>query len=223
MVQQPRTDWPTVPISNFVTLSAEVYEQRFRSGKLHTKSPVISSQEILVLLYRPTERFALGLNLRPVVWKSVAQQLGHWACVDLCLHHKVILDYINMSAYKPNYRHLREFLMFCFNMKKSAAEAHRMLSNTYAEATISERTCREWFQRFKNGDFDVEDQHGIWWDQLDVMYYELLKPTETITGDRYRTQLLNHKCIISFFFCNKASNFGKKRRKQSCTPNNNSY
>ena len=30
----------------------------------------------------------------------------------------------------------------------------------------------------------------IWWDQLDVVYYEQLKPTETITGDRYRTQLM---------------------------------
>ena len=44
-----------------------------------------------------------------------------------------------------------------FNMKTS--EAHRMLSNTYDEAAISERTCREWFQHFKNGDFDVEDRH----------------------------------------------------------------
>ncbi|GFX03886.1 mariner Mos1 transposase [Trichonephila clavipes] len=153
-----------------------------------------------------------------------------------------------------------------------------MLSNTYGEAAISERTCREWFQRFKNGDFEVEDQHGggrekvfedaelealldqdsyqtqqelsgslgllarqrrkgflhriatgdekwvrydnpecrkswgypghtsmstaqpnipgtkvmlsIWWDQLGVVYCELLKPTETITGDSYRTQLM---------------------------------
>ncbi|EGI60667.1 Mariner Mos1 transposase, partial [Acromyrmex echinatior] len=56
--------------------------------------------------------------------------------------------------------HLREVLIFCFNTKKSAAEAHRMLSNTYDEAAISERTCREWFQRFKNGDFDVEDRHS---------------------------------------------------------------
>jgi len=24
----------------------------------------------------------------------------------------------------------------------------------------------------------------IWWDQLGVVYYELLKPSETITGDR---------------------------------------
>ena len=45
-------------------------------------------------------------------------------------------------------------------MKKSAAEAHRMLSNTYGEAAISERTCREWFQRFKNGDFDIETGIG---------------------------------------------------------------
>ena len=30
----------------------------------------------------------------------------------------------------------------------------------------------------------------IWWDQLGVVYYELLKPTETITGDRYRKQLM---------------------------------
>ncbi|GFY20372.1 uncharacterized protein TNCV_210041 [Trichonephila clavipes] len=101
-----------------------------------------------------------------------------------------------MSAYEPNSHHLREVFIFCFNMKKSVAEAHRMLAN--GEAAISERTCREWFQRFKNGDFDVEDQHGNWWDELGVVYYELLKPTETITDDRYRTQLLNHKCIISF-------------------------
>ena len=45
-------------------------------------------------------------------------------------------------------------------MKKSATQTHRMLSNTYGEAAISERTCCEWFQRFKNGDFDVEDRHS---------------------------------------------------------------
>ena len=30
----------------------------------------------------------------------------------------------------------------------------------------------------------------IWRDQLCVVYYELLKPSETIIGDRYRTQLM---------------------------------
>ena len=61
-----------------------------------------------------------------------------------------------MLVYEPNSRHLRKVLIFCFNMKKSAAEAHRMFSNTYGKAAISERTCHEWFQRFKNGDFDVQ-------------------------------------------------------------------
>ncbi|GFX29533.1 mariner Mos1 transposase [Trichonephila clavipes] len=50
-----------------------------------------------------------------------------------------------MSVYEPNSRHLWEVLIFCFNMKKSAAEAHRMLSNTYGETAISERTCRSGF------------------------------------------------------------------------------
>ena len=40
------------------------------------------------------------------------------------------------------------------------------------------------------------DIHGakvmlcIWWDQLGVVYYELSKLSETITEDRYRTQLM---------------------------------
>ena len=30
----------------------------------------------------------------------------------------------------------------------------------------------------------------IWWDQLGVVHYELLEPSETITVDRYQTQLI---------------------------------
>ena len=30
----------------------------------------------------------------------------------------------------------------------------------------------------------------IWWAQVGVIYYELLKPNETITEERYRTQLM---------------------------------
>ena len=29
-----------------------------------------------------------------------------------------------------------------------------------SEDRKKERTCRKWFQRFKNGDFDIEDRHG---------------------------------------------------------------
>jgi len=30
----------------------------------------------------------------------------------------------------------------------------------------------------------------IWWDQKDLVYYELLKPGDSIMGDRYRLQLI---------------------------------
>ncbi|XGW13289.1 hypothetical protein V3C99_013710, partial [Haemonchus contortus] len=33
-----------------------------------------------------------------------------------------------------------------------------MLFDTYGEQAPSERTCREWFQRFRNGDFDLKDR-----------------------------------------------------------------
>jgi len=41
-------------------------------------------------------------------------------------------------------------------LKKSAAEAHRLLVEAYG--ALSEKSCREWFQKFKNGKFDVEDK-----------------------------------------------------------------
>ncbi|GBP58841.1 Mariner Mos1 transposase [Eumeta japonica] len=37
-------------------------------------------------------------------------------------------------------------------------ESHRMVSETYGEAAMNERICREWYQRFKNGDFPIEDR-----------------------------------------------------------------
>ena len=44
------------------------------------------------------------------------------------------------------------------NLKKFAAEAHRLLVEAYGDAALSERSCREWFQKFKNGEFDIEQR-----------------------------------------------------------------
>ena len=65
-----------------------------------------------------------------------------------------------MSVFEPNSRHLREVLIFCFHLTKTVAKAHRIHSSTYGEAALRERTCCEWFQRFKSGDFAVQDRHG---------------------------------------------------------------
>ena len=63
-----------------------------------------------------------------------------------------------MSSFEPNKRHLRELLIYFFNLKKSAVKAHRLLVEIYGEAAESERSCREWFQKFKNGEFHIEDK-----------------------------------------------------------------
>jgi len=49
---------------------------------------------------------------------------------------------MKMSSFEPNKRHLREFLIYFFNLKKSAAEAHSLLVEAY-DAALSERSCRE--------------------------------------------------------------------------------
>jgi len=65
---------------------------------------------------------------------------------------------MKMSSFEPNKRHLRKLLIYFFNLKKSAAEVHRLLTEAYGDAALSERSYREWFQKFKNGEFDVEDK-----------------------------------------------------------------
>ena len=56
-----------------------------------------------------------------------------------------------------NYHNLREVLIFFFHSKKTAAKAHREIQKVYGDAALSETTCRDWFRRFKYGDFDVDD------------------------------------------------------------------
>ena len=63
-----------------------------------------------------------------------------------------------MSNFVPNKPYLRGILLHYFIQKKSAAEAHRILVETYGDHALSERTCRDWFNRFKNDDFDVQDR-----------------------------------------------------------------
>ena len=67
-----------------------------------------------------------------------------------------------MSSFEPNKRHLRELLIYLFNLKKSAAEALRLLVETYSEAALNERSCSEWFLKFKNGEFDIEDKERMY-------------------------------------------------------------
>ena len=62
-----------------------------------------------------------------------------------------------MSTFVPNKVYLRGILLHYFIQNKSAAEAHRILVETYDENALSDTTCRFWFRRFKNNYFKLDD------------------------------------------------------------------
>ena len=63
-----------------------------------------------------------------------------------------------MSAFVPTKVYLWEALLFCFNVKKSAAERHWLLCEVYGEHAPSINTFEYWFRRFKSGDVDTSDK-----------------------------------------------------------------
>lgn len=63
-----------------------------------------------------------------------------------------------MFEFVVNKQHLREVLIFCFNWKKCAAEAQRLLAEVYDESAPTKKSCCEWYRRFQSGDFIIEDK-----------------------------------------------------------------
>lgn len=53
---------------------------------------------------------------------------------------------------------LRGSLITFFHLKKTAAESYRLLVEAYGEHAPTQKTCENWFQRFRSGDFYVKDK-----------------------------------------------------------------
>ena len=103
-----------------------------------------------------------------------------------------------MSSFVPTNYDLWTTLVFCYYLKKTAAESHRMLVEAYGEHALGKTQCFEWFKKFKSGNFDMrnEDRGKLPkklkdWDQKGVIYYELLKPGETVNTNRYQQQMID--------------------------------
>ena len=62
-----------------------------------------------------------------------------------------------MSTFVPNKVYLWGILFHYFIQNKSAAEAHRILVESYGNNALSDTTCKDWFRCFKNNDFKLED------------------------------------------------------------------
>jgi len=52
----------------------------------------------------------------------------------------------------------RHVLLHYFDLKKTAAVAHKLLVKAYGNCAPPKRTCQEWFQQFKNSDYNVNDK-----------------------------------------------------------------
>ncbi|UYV73155.1 hypothetical protein LAZ67_10001980 [Cordylochernes scorpioides] len=63
-----------------------------------------------------------------------------------------------MVISEPKSAHLREVLLFSFNWKKSATEAHRMLEEVYGDHALSKWQCYRWFKKFQSGDFELDNE-----------------------------------------------------------------
>ena len=60
-----------------------------------------------------------------------------------------------MENQKEHYRHI---LLFYFRKGKNASQAHKKLRAVYGDEALKERQCRNWFDKFRSGDFSLKDE-----------------------------------------------------------------
>lgn len=62
---------------------------------------------------------------------------------------------------EENKIHFRHLMLFYFRKSKNAVQATKKICNIYGDNAVAESTVRKWFARFKNGDFNLEDQERL--------------------------------------------------------------
>ena len=63
----------------------------------------------------------------------------------------------SMPLRRVNIRHQKQ-VCYQFHLKKKAAESYRLLVEAYSEHSLTQKTCKRRFTRFKSGDFRVKDK-----------------------------------------------------------------
>ena len=92
----------------------------------------------------------------------------------------------------------------------------------YGEGAIAERTARDWYAKFKNGNFDLKDAprsgRPVEFDEerLNQLLHE--NPRQT-TRELAEKMECSHTAIEKFLLKNKLLKNLKKRRELSCQPN----
>ncbi|UYV80559.1 hypothetical protein LAZ67_19000614 [Cordylochernes scorpioides] len=100
-------------------------------------------------------------------WKIILighQELGRMSHACSFIKIQIVKNFWSLwkrEISEPKSAHLREVLLFAFNWKKSATEAHRMLEEVYSDHALSKSQCYRWFKKFQSGDFELDNEpHG---------------------------------------------------------------
>lgn len=112
--------------------------------------------------------------------------------------------------------HFRHSLLLLFDLKKSAAEAHQTLFEAYGDKAPSYPNCRFWFQRFKSGDFDVEDKDRS--GQPNKFEDEELQALLDLDSTQTQKQLAQHLGVTSMAISKRLHAMGKIHKEGKWLP-----
>jgi hypothetical protein len=81
-----------------------------------------------------------------------------------------------------NFKEQRICIKIRFNLKKTAAETHRMLQEAFGDNTMSQSKTFLWYKHFKDRQTSVDDEHSG-------------QPTTSITSENSKS-LQGYPCIL---------------------------
>lgn len=61
----------------------------------------------------------------------------------------------------PSKEHIRHVILYEFLKRSSASATAKSIQKTYGDGVVTERTCRRWFSRFKNGNYNLQDESRV--------------------------------------------------------------
>ena len=59
---------------------------------------------------------------------------------------------------EPTKEHFRHILLYYFHKGKNAEQVAKKLRDLYGDKALKERQCRNWFTKFRSGDFSLKDE-----------------------------------------------------------------
>ena len=54
-------------------------------------------------------------------------------------------------------QHLQHIMLYYFKKGKNATETQKKICAVYEEGAVTDRTCQNWFVKFRAGDFSLDD------------------------------------------------------------------